>query len=142
MTSRQSHAAAFLLLSLICTGIPRQAASFELITYGDSKDRTIGSDKYPDGYSAGANVTWSWSVSSGYWAVFFLDFDLDRGLDGYGDGDQLEISDGYRTPRYHSARNPPVVPYRSRGSRLRISFTTDSLTGDSAFRGFQLRVLL
>ncbi|KAK3804419.1 hypothetical protein RRG08_006718 [Elysia crispata] len=140
MTPRRCQSPAFLLLVLICFNIPKEA-SFQIITYGIAEDTTIESKSYPGPYPVGENVTWSWEVSSGYWGVVFLDFDLDPGIDSYGDGDQLEINDGFRTATYHTARNPPVVPYKSEKSKLRIRFITDMKTGDKHFKGFQLRIL-
>ncbi|GFR60410.1 hypothetical protein ElyMa_003530000, partial [Elysia marginata] len=116
-------------------------ASFQIITFGKAQDTTIESKSFPGRYPMGLNVTWSWSVTSGYWGVVFLDFDLDLGMDGYGDEDRLEISDGYRTPTFHTTRNPPVVPYRSRGAELLVRFISDTQTGTKDFRGFQLRIL-
>lgn len=131
----------FLLKTLTLFSYLREVATFQIITFGKAEDTTIESKHFPGRYPAGDNVTWSWSVASGYWGVVFLDFDLDPGIDGYGDYDQLELSDGDRTPTYHTARNPPVVPYTSHGPQLLVRFITDTRTGRKDFRGFQLRIL-
>ena len=70
-------------------------AAFQIITFGKAEDMLIKSDNYPDRYPPGANVSWTWNHSGGNWGVVFLDFDLDLGMDGYGDGDLLQMSDGW-----------------------------------------------
>ncbi|KAK7088559.1 uncharacterized protein [Littorina saxatilis] len=100
--------------------------------YNASRDYLdVTSENYPETYPSGNTYTWEWSAQSGYWGVYFVDFDLVC--------DEPDVVDrvSVKTYQYRCKHKPPELYFKS---TLKMELHTKSHERDSNSRGFKCHV--